>query len=111
METILKDISYGFRSLCKHPPFALVAVPTLALGIGANTAIFSVVNAVILRPLSFPDAERLLRVGEGTRGQPMPERSSFSFLDYKDFQAQTQTLEHVAAFLNSGTILTGEGMD
>jgi putative ABC transport system permease protein len=109
METLLKDIRYGFRGLLKHPGFALVAVLTLALGIGANTAIFSVVNGVILAPLPFPDQHQLLTLGEGGRGQAFPERGSFSFPDYKDLQGQTQTLSYVSAYLNSGTILRSEG--
>src|SRR5262249_5863527 len=80
-------------------------------GIGANTAIFSVVNSVILSPLPFPDQHQLLTVGEGGRGQELSERGSFSFPDYKDLQAQTQTLAHVSAFLNSGTLLRSEGME
>ena len=109
METLLKDIRYGFRSLLKHPGFALVAVLTLALGIGANTAIFSVVNGVILAPLPFPDQHQLLTLGEGGRGQDFAERGSFSFPDYKDLQAQTQTLSYVSAYLNSGAVLRSEG--
>ena len=109
METLIKDIRYGFRGLLKHPGFALVAVLTLALGIGANTAIFSVVNGVILAPLPFPDQHQLLTLGEGGRGQAFPERGSFSFPDYKDLQAQTQTLSYVSAYLNSGTVLRSEG--
>ena len=60
METLIKDLRYGVRSLLKRPGFAVVVVLTLALGVGANTAIFSIVHAVLLRPLPFPDQERLV---------------------------------------------------
>ncbi|MGZ5553791.1 MAG: hypothetical protein ACXWHF_09140, partial [Chthoniobacterales bacterium] len=60
MNTFLRDLRYGFRMLLKHRGFTTVAVIALALGIGANTAIFSLVNGVLLRPLPFPDAERII---------------------------------------------------
>ena len=62
VETIWQDLRYGLRLLRRNPAFTLAAVMSLALGIGANTAVFSIVHAVLLRPLPFPDAERLVRV-------------------------------------------------
>jgi putative ABC transport system permease protein len=110
MDTLLKDIRHGIRGLLKRPGFTAIAVITLALGIGANTAIFSVVNTVLLRPLPFPEPERLVQLGEGSPTDH-PERGVFSFPDFKDLQAQTQTLEYVAGYLNSGAIASTEGQE
>jgi predicted permease len=103
METLLRDVRYGIRSLLKRPGFTAIAVITLALGIGANTAIFSVVNAVLLRPLPYADAERLF-VPWGIRGD-MKNHTVVSYPDFVDWQAQSKTLESVAAYNQSGTLL------
>jgi len=79
VETLIKDIRYASRSLLKRPAFATIAVITLALGIGANTAIFSVINAVLLRPLAYQDPERLISL-----------RSNQSALDLADLEAQSR---------------------
>jgi hypothetical protein len=86
METILKDIRYGLRSLLKRPGFTAIAVITLALGIAANTAIFSVINGVLLRPLNFPEPERLLVITElNPQQSPEPFELSYkNFLNYRN---------------------------
>lgn len=94
METIIKDIRYGIRSLTRRPGFAVIAVLTLALGIGANTAIFSVVNAFLLRPLPYGDPDRLMMVDSQTRGTSI----GVSFLDYQDWLAQNRVFEDIAFF-------------
>jgi putative ABC transport system permease protein len=89
-----QDLRYGARMLMKRPGFTLIAVITLALGVGANTAIFSVVNAVVLRPLPYRDPDRLFHV---YRMQPPVERSPVSVPAYLDFAAQQQVFESFAA--------------
>ncbi|MBD0372907.1 MAG: ABC transporter permease [Pyrinomonadaceae bacterium] len=103
LEQLLQDIKYGMRSLRRAPGFTIVAVVTLALGIGANTAIFSVVNAVLLRPLPYAESDQLIT--------PMGEKNSssartvVSYPDYLDWREQTQTLEYVAAYRQSSLLL------
>jgi predicted permease len=98
MQTLMQDLSFGARMLMKKPAFTLVAVLTLALGIGATTAIFSVVNAVLLRPLPYPDADRLLYVGQqyrsGLAGSGEPK-----FLFWRE---QCQSFEALACYSNYG---------
>jgi putative ABC transport system permease protein len=108
METLWQDIRFGIRMLLKSPGFAAIAVLTLGLGVGANTAIFSVVDAVLLRPLPFPEPNRLLAVwGNNTeRGET---RSSTCFPDFFDFRAQNRVFERMAAFYTNSVTLTGRG--
>src|SRR5688572_8929891 len=110
METIFRDIRHAVQGLIKRPSFTGIVVLTLALGIGANTAIFSVVTTALLQTLPFPEPERLVRVGEGS-AMARPERGAFSFPDLKDVQEQTQTLEYVAGFLSSGAMLSSDGQE
>ncbi|HJQ25183.1 MAG TPA: ABC transporter permease [Blastocatellia bacterium] len=98
MGTITQDLRYGLRLLLKRPGFTVVAVITLALGIGANTAIFSVVNGVLLKPLPYPHPERLVRVFESSRSQPKFPLAPGNFLDYRD---QNTTLDHLALYTRS----------
>ena len=85
METLVNDIRHGIRGMLTRPGFTLVAVITLALGIGANSAIFSVVNAVLLRPLPYHEPERLIRVWETnlTRGGELEMTSLSNLIDWK----------------------------
>ena len=108
METLLKDIRYGVRGLWKRPGFTAVAVLTLALGIGANTAIFSVVNAVLLRPLQFHDPDRLVMIWEDATFAGFP-RNTPAPANYVDWKTQTQSFEDVAASAESTFNLTGDG--
>ena len=109
MDSLIKDIRYGFRSLLKRPGFTAIALVALALGIGANTAIFSLVNAVVLQPLPFPEPDRLVWVYGNIRNGS--SRASVSPPDFLDYRAQNKTFEQFAA---SGTLplfrnLTGSG--
>ena len=98
METIIQDLRYAFRMMIKKPGFTAVAVLTLALGIGATTAIFSVVNAALLRPLPYPDADRLLYVGQQFRGN-LAGSGEPKFLFWRE---QSQSFEALAAYSGFG---------
>ena len=106
MQTLWQDLRYGARILLKQPVFTLIAVLTLALGIGANTAIFSLVNAVLLRPLPFAESERLVWTwGEFSGGN----RASTSPPDFLDYRAQNRCFEELAAMMFKSFNLTGSG--
>ncbi|HKP88254.1 MAG TPA: ABC transporter permease [Blastocatellia bacterium] len=106
METFYQDIRYGVRTLLKNPGFSAIAVIALALGIGANTAIFSVVNAVLLRPLPFEEPERLVMVWE-KRMALGRVRNVASAPDFVDWKAQNTVFEDMAAYVNNGLNLSG----
>ena len=108
MENLIQDIRYGLRMLLKSPGVSIVATIALALGIGANTAIFSVVNAVLLRPLPFPDSDRLMSVWE-TDYQRGQTRGSSSYLNFVDWRDQNHVFEHMSSFHDSDFIMTGRG--
>ena len=104
METLIKDIRHGVRSLLARPGFTALAVFTLALGIGACTAIFSVVDGVLLRPLPYPDAERIVQLREvNSKGTPI----QFAEPNFRDVRARTHTLEAVAQY--NGELITVTG--
>src|SRR6185295_16341561 len=106
MDTLFQDIRYGFRMLFKSPAFTLVAVAALALGIGANTGVFSVVNAVLLRPLPYKDVGRIMTVWESDMktGKKEDGASPANFLDWRD---QNQVSEQLATAEPYGHTLTG----
>jgi putative ABC transport system permease protein len=107
---MLTDIRYGLRQLWKHPAFTIIAVLTLALGIGANTAIFSVVNAVLLKPLPFPAPEELIAVGviDTRQKGTQTELGSLSYPDFFDYRDQNRTLQNIAVYRPRSFALTGE---
>ena len=95
METLIQDIRYAVRTLRKNPGFALVAVLALTLGIGANTAIFTVLNAVLLKPLPYPDSRRLIFLSERA---PQLEGMSISYPNFLDWRQQNNVFEHIGVY-------------
>src|SRR5215203_1236062 len=108
MNTFLQDLRYGARILLKQPGFTFVAVLTLALGIGANTAIFSLVNSILLRPLPFREPDRVVRLIQASPklGLATWGVSQAGFAAYRD---QNRSFESVAIYNSAATNLTGEG--
>jgi predicted permease len=106
VETLWQDIRFGFRMLLKSRVFTVVAVLTLGLGIGANTALFSVLNAVLLNPLPYPHAEELITVHAAKQNF---NEGSISYLNFRDWQRDNRTLAALAVSRGTGYILTGTG--
>src|SRR5436190_3960997 len=104
----MHDIGYGLRMLLKSPRFTVVALLSLAIGIGANTAIFSVTNALLLKPLGYKDADRLVILWNRSPGLNV-EQDWFSPGQYLDIKAETRVFENVAATINSSFNQTGQG--
>jgi predicted permease len=107
MNSLLQDLRYGARMLLKKPGFALIAMITLALGIGANTAIFSVVYALLLRPLPYREPERLVVLSEKPHAGQPGQRWTISYLNFSDWRQRAQSFEGMAAVRWSGFNLTG----
>ncbi len=105
LESTRQDFYYGFRTLVKSPSFAIVAILTLALGIGANTAIFSVVSGVLLNPLPYPDADRIITLFEEI---PNFKDGSISYPNFLDWQRMNRTFSAIAAYRPTGFNLSGE---
>src|SRR5215471_17944119 len=106
MEALLFDLRYAIRALANRPLLATVATLTLALGVGANTSIFSLVNAVLVRQLPFKHSQNLVWVWSTRTDR---DKAFFSIPDFVDYQARTKTLDQLAAFANWGASLTGTG--
>src|SRR2546427_5049629 len=111
MTTLLQDLRYGIRMLAKNPGFTVVAVLTLALGIGANTAIFTIVNAVLLNPLPVADASRLVQLDTTDKKTTVAlgnaTRLGISFPNYEDYARQASVFSGLAAFQPTGLSLSG----
>jgi putative ABC transport system permease protein len=105
LETLWQDVQYAVRMLAKNPGFTAVSVAALALGIGANTAIFSVVNTVLLRSLPYANSERLVALYTGA-DPAQPPRGPLSYPDLLDYRERARTLEYVAGYQGVGTVMS-----
>src|SRR5580700_10318096 len=106
MTTLLQDLRYAIRMVLKSPGFAAIAVLTLALGIGANTALFSIVNGVLLNPLPYPHSEQLVAVYANTPGF---DHAPVVYLNFLDWQRDTQTFSSMAIYRNQNYNFIGTG--
>ena len=106
LESFWRDLGYAARSLVKNKSFALTALFTIALGIGANTAIFTLVNGIFLQALPYPEAERLVAVGETA---PSGSLTAVPYLNYLDWRSEQRVFDEMAARMPAGGILTGTG--
>src|SRR6185503_11214244 len=104
METLIKDLRYGVRSFLKRPGFLFIAISTLALGIGATTAMFTVVNSVLLRPLNFPEPDRIVQF-DSTNSRHGCTDGPLSVPDIVNLEMQSKSFEHVAGVSNNQSFL------
>ncbi len=109
MNAFWQDLRYGIRMLSKRPSLTVIAIITLALGIGANTAIFSVINAALFRPLPYPKDEQLVLLREKKIGDEDRLGNGASFPNFQDWQAQSQSFQAMAIVQTTEATLTGEG--
>jgi putative ABC transport system permease protein len=108
MDTLLKDIFYGIRNLLRHPGFTAIAVITLALGIGANTTIFSVVNSVLLRPLPYQQPDRLVQINDSLPSAGFPQ-AGLTQMEFVRLRNENQSFTHIGAYQSGTLTLTGAG--
>src|SRR5215211_3949634 len=106
MRTLLQDVRYGARMLLKNPGFTAVVVLTLALGIGANAALFSVVNGVLLNPLPFPQPDELITLHQS---KPNFSMGAIPYPNFRDWQRENQTFSAMAISRGGGFSLIGAG--
>jgi predicted permease len=104
--TLLQDVRFALRTLRKSPGFTCAALLTLALGIGANTAIYTIIDGVLLHPIPFANPEKLVAIYQKT---PRSEKNSIPYLNFLEWQKQTQTFESIAGWRSDGFALTGRG--
>lgn len=100
MHSFVRDVRFALRQLRRNPGFTLITAITLGLGIGATTAIFSLVNTVVLRPLPFPESERIMNVAPGRQAAPSAPlvAGNFSYPDYFDYHGQNHSFQWMASF-------------
>jgi predicted permease len=109
LETMGQDLHYAWRGLRRSPAFAVIAISAVALGIGANTAVFTVVNGVLLRPLPLPHPERLCLISYRTQHGPLGGEPGLSDRHFLEFERRNRAFEHVATFNQDAVTLTGAG--
>jgi hypothetical protein len=104
MEALTQEIRLGLRTILRNPSFSIIAVLALALGIGVNSAVFSIVNGVLLKPLDYRDPGQLVRIWEKWGGF---DQGSVSYPNFKDWRERNQSFEKMAAYRGTGFNLTG----
>ena len=109
MDTLLRDLRYSLRTLLQSPGFTAVAVLSIALGIGANTAVFSVINSVLLKSLPFKEPDTLMLVWGADSERTRTGRNQVSATDVADFRSQNHVFEDVATYAGWNPIVSGDG--